>query len=423
MVSVKSVVKMNSRERVLAALNFQPVDRLPKDLAGMRSTGISAFAYQALRRALGLPFKPTRVHDIGQMLALPHPDVLDALGCDVVIIEGDNLTNAFEQPELWHDFDFFGRIPGAQVRDPSRYRLLPDGTIQSGAAALMPPGAHVFNEEHAGQHLILDGELPRPDLKEVRRRLEAALLTDAQIETLRTTCRRVRESSDRAVFYWGELCSGLCIHGYGGLAVFPMLCLEDPAFVHELHALHLEYALRQARSILPAIRDYVDIIGTDADDWGNQQSLMASPATFRELFLPYRRQQIAEIHRLAPRCKTFLHSCGALYSLLDLIMETGVDILNPVQWPAGGHTPREWKDKVRGRMALWGGGVDSQHTLPLGTVAEVEREVARTVPVLAQDSGYVFANIHNLLAEIPPEKIIAMYRAAGCAAPSATPAR
>ncbi len=413
MVSVTSVVTMNSRERVLAALNFQPVDRLPKDLAGMRSTGISAFSYQALRRALGLPFKPTRVHDIGQMLALPHSDVLDALGCDVVIIEGDNLTNAFEQPGLWHDYDFNSRIPHAQVRDPARYRVQPDGTILSGATASMPPGAHVFNDEHAGQLLVLDGDLPRPDLKEVRRSLEAGQPTDAEIWALRETCRRVRESSDRAVFFWGQLCSGLCIHGYGGLAVFPMLCLEDPDFIHELHALHLEYALRNARALLPEIRDYVDIIGTDADDWGNQQSLMASPATFRDLFLPYRRQHVAELHRLAPRCKTFLHSCGALYGLLDLIMETGVDILNPVQWPAGGHTPREWKDKVRGRMAFWGGGVDSQHTLPLGTVADVEREVARTVPVLAEDSGYVFANIHNLLAEVPPEKIIAMYRAAG----------
>jgi hypothetical protein len=125
---------MNSRERVLAALNFQPVDRLPKDLAGMRSTGISAFAYQSLRRALGLPFKPTRVHDIGQMLALPHTDVLDALGCDVVIIEGDNLTNAFEQTELWHDFDFFGRIPGAQLVPLDRLRR--EGKVDQAAGTI-----------------------------------------------------------------------------------------------------------------------------------------------------------------------------------------------------------------------------------------------------------------------------------------------
>ena len=96
-------------------------------------------------------------------------------------------------------------------------------------------------------------------------------------------------------------------------------------------------------------------------------------------------------------------------------MATGVDILNPVQWPAGGHSPREWKDKVRGKLALWGGGIDSQHTLPGGTLADIAREVPQNVAALAADSGYVFANIHNLLADIPPEKIIALYRAAAAA--------
>src|ERR1019366_9603982 len=112
---------MTSRERVIAALNFQPTDLLPKDLGGMRSTSISAFAYQALRNALGLSAKPTRIYDTAQMLALPHTDVLDVLDCDVVILEGDGLTNAFEQPDIWHPYDFHGRIPNAMVRDVSGY--------------------------------------------------------------------------------------------------------------------------------------------------------------------------------------------------------------------------------------------------------------------------------------------------------------
>lgn len=403
---------MTSRQRILAALNFQPADRLPKDLGGMRSTGISAFTYQSLRHALGLPPKPTRIYDIDQMLALPHTDVLDALGCDVVIVEGDGLTNAYEQPGHWHAFDFNGRIPGGHVCDVLPYRTERDGTIRRGDSCSMPPGAYVFNSEHAGQPLILDGDLPRPDLKQVRRDLADRLMKDEEIKFLRDTCRRVRECSDRAVFFWGQLNMGLCIHGYGGLAVFPVLCLEDPDFIHELHALHLEYALKNVQALLPEIKDYVDIIGTDADDWGNQLSLMASPTTFRDLFLPYRQRHNAEIHRLAPGVKTFLHSCGALYEILDLIVQTGTDILNPVQWPAGGRTPRQWKDKVRRKMSLWGGGIDSQHTLPLGTLADVKREVAQNVATLAGDGGYVFASIHNLLAEVSPKKIIALYRAA-----------
>ncbi|MEI8194899.1 MAG: uroporphyrinogen decarboxylase family protein, partial [Phycisphaerae bacterium] len=103
---------------------------------------------------------------------------------------------------------------------------------------------------------------------------------------------------------------------------------------------------------------------------------------------------------------------GAIYDLLEMLIASGVDVLNPIQWPAGGHSPQEWKDKVRGKMAFWGGGVDSQHTLPLGSVEDVRREVARVVPILSKDSGYVFANIHNILAEVAPEKVVAMYQTA-----------
>ncbi len=189
---------MTSRERVLAALNFQPVDRVPRDLGGMRSTGVSAFSYQALRAALHLPVKPTRVHDTMQMLALPHVDVLDALGCDVVIVEGDGLTNAYEPSGEWHAYSFNGRIPGAQVRNPADYRTLADGTITQGENTRMPRGAFVFNDEHAGQPLILDGDLPRPELREVRapgareHRPRRVLLGPAEHGALHPRLRRPR---------------------------------------------------------------------------------------------------------------------------------------------------------------------------------------------------------------------------------------
>ena len=113
------------------------------------------------------------------------------------------------------------------------------------------------------------------------------------------------------------------------------------------------------------------------------------------------------------RIKTFLHSLRRNLHLIDLIVESGFDILNPVQWSAGGQSYREWKDKARGRIALWGGGVNSQATLPLGTRGGCAPRSRRGhAAAWAQDGGYVFCNIHNILAEIAPEKVIAMYRAA-----------
>lgn len=400
---------MTSRQRVLRSLNFQPVDRVPRDLSGMRSTGVSAFTYSALRRALGLPDRLPMVYDEWQMLALAETDVLDALGCDVVTVEGGYLTNAFPQPDLWKQYNYNGRLQ-ALVRDPSAYRVEPDGTIVAGRVQ-MPPAAHTFDEVGAGQQFSLDGETPRPDLKEVRRWLDNSRLKDEQICQITSFCKRVRESTDRAILFAGPLGTGLCIHGHGGVAVFPVLCLEDPDFVRELHTMVLEASLQRVRALLPEIKDYVDIVTVDSDDWGNQTSLMAPPRVYCDLFLPFRKQHSAEVHRIAPHIKTFLHSCGAIYGLLDMLIESGIDILNPVQWPAGGHTPAEWKAKAKGKLSFWGGGCNAQHTLPRGTIAEIEREVREVVPVLAEGGGYVFANIHNLLAEVSPEKIIALYRA------------
>jgi uroporphyrinogen decarboxylase len=131
----------------------------------MRSTSISAFAYPKLVHALGLPPRRPRTEDTGQMLALPDLDVLDALGIDVVTI-ADRTTNAFDQPEIWQDYDFNGRLP-ARVRYPDAFQSLPDGTILQGTTR-MPPTSFVFDDLHGGQPIDLSSDLPKPDLEEVR---------------------------------------------------------------------------------------------------------------------------------------------------------------------------------------------------------------------------------------------------------------
>lgn len=402
---------MTRRDRVMRALNFEETDRVPLDLGGMLSTGISCFAYPALAGALDLPPRAPKIHDTFQMLALPDPDVLDALGCDVVCLFPD-LTNAFDEPEKWRPYDFNGRLP-ALVRDPAAYEVRPDGTIMQPASGYsMPPGAHVFEAEHGGQPFSLEGALTRPDLDEVARTLAAQRLTNARIADIAAYARRARAATDRAILFNGPG-AGIGIGAFSGIAIFPTLCMTEPEFVRELHECVISHAVAELERLLPAIADCIDVYLVSADDWGTQNNLIASPQTYEELFLPYYRRVNDTIHRLAPGVKTFLHCCGAVYSLIDAFVESGFDVLNPVQWTAGGHTPEAWKAKAHGRIALWGGGVNAQATLPLGTVEDVAREVAEVVPVLARGGGYVFNSIHNILAEIPPEKIIAMYRAAG----------
>lgn len=403
---------MTSRERVTKTLNFETPDRLPRDLGGMLSTGISAFAYPKLVQALGLPYRVPRLYDTGQMLAMPDRDVLDALGCDCVVVTY-GATNAFDQEDYWHPYDFAGRLP-AQVHNPSAFKAQADGSILQNGVSRMVSASYVFDEEHGGQPVDWMGELPMLDLKQYKQELQSRIIRDEQVVALRELCKRVRESTDRAVFMSeGALTPPMGIAAYGGMAVFPILCVTEPDYVNELHGLATEFTLTNMRRLLPEIAPYVDVVMATADDWGTQNSTIASPATFHNLFQPYFRRLNDEFHHLAPQTKIFLHSCGAIYDIIDMIIDSGFDILNPVQWCAGKHSYKEWKDKARKRIALWGGGVNSQITLPLGTVEDVERETREVAGYLSRDAGYVFCNIHNILAEIAPEKVIAMYRTAG----------
>jgi uroporphyrinogen decarboxylase len=407
---------MNSRDRVMQSLDFHATDRVPLDLGGMRSTGISAFAYAGLREALGLPKRLPRMYDTGQMLALPERDVLDALGCDVVHVTLDECTNAFDEPGRWVPYDFDGRLP-ALVPHPERFRTLAGGTLEQRDGdwvAIMPPTSYVFDSEHAGEPLDLEAEIVEPDWEAKRRSFAARAFTEERVAAIAAYLRRVRESTDRAVFLNGWQSA---ISFPGGMAAFSMLCLLHPEWVRELHRLEADHMARQAGLLLPAVRDSVDVVMLAADDQGTQNGPILPPAVFRDLYVPAYRRITDACHAAAPGVKLFLHSCGAIFELLPDVMAAGFDALNPVQWSAGGRSWKEWKDACRGRIALWGGGVNTQRTLPLGNLADVERETRAVVTDLAAGGGYVFAAIHNILAEIDPRKVVAMYRTAASVTP------
>jgi uroporphyrinogen decarboxylase len=408
---------ISRKDRVMASLDFKPTDRVPRDLGGMRSTGISAFAYPGLRAALRLPPRPPMMYDTGQMLALPELDVLDALGCDVVHVTLDECTNAFDEPARWTPYDFNGRLP-ALVMNRQAYTVDRDGTIVQdlgGKPARMPLAAYVFDHEHAGEVLDLEAEIAEPDLDAAGRAFAAQRFTEERARAIGAYCRRVRESTDRAVFL-----NGLQVDlGFpGGMAAWSMTCLLHPEWVRALHELKVEHARAQIQALVPEIRGSVDIIMFAADDQGTQNGPILPPEVFADLYAPYYRRMTDALHAAAPGVKVFLHCCGAVYPILDSIMDAGFDVLGPVQWSAGKQGFREWKERCGTRMALWGGGVNTQRTLPLGTVDDVRKEVAQVVPVMSKGGGYVFCAIHNILAEIAPAKVVAMYSAAakgGCA--------
>ncbi len=399
---------MKRRERVMNSLNFKPVDRMPKDLSGMASTGISCFAYRDLIDYLGLEDRPIKVWDTGQMLALPDLDVLDILDCDVVMTNGV-ITNAFEQDELWKPYTFDDRLKSGHVLKPENFSTNEEGTIvqkQGTSISTMPKSAVVFNTEHAGQPFDLDDDFTFKDLAKMRKDLEEFEVSDEEVERLVKHCKKVRESTDRAVMF-----DGLQIgFGFdGGMVQGTMKCILEPEYVDELNSIYCEFAKKKYKKIVPAIAPYVDIILIAAEDLGSQNQLFIPTDTCRDLYFKYFKEINDIVHMYAPEVKTFLHSCGAIYDIIDIIIDAGFDILNPVQWSAGGHSYKEWKDKARNKISLWGGAVNAQHTLPLKTIPEIEEEAIKVAKCFIEDTGVMFNNCHNILAEITPDKVVALY--------------
>ena len=394
------------RERVMDSLSFG--DSHAIDLGGMLSTGISCFAYPKLRESLGLPERAPRVHDVYQMLALPDRDVLDRLNCDVASVFRDQWTNAFDEPERWKPYDFNGRL-NATVLDPALFTVDGDSILYKKEELLlkMVPSSFVFDNINGDEQVdIMMLDPPREDLKELEKELQAKALTDEEIVSIREYCRKARNSTDRAILFNGV---PMGLKYRGGLASWSMFCLTDPDYVKEVHELITKYSLENYRRLIPEIADYIDIFMSNSDDQGTQNAPILPPYAFRELYVPYYKRMNDEIHSHAPGLKTFLHSCGAIYDILDDIIDSGFDVLNPVQWSAGNHSFREWKDRCRNRISLWGGGINSQTTLPLGTAEEQIAEVNEVCNYLKQDGGFVFNSIHNILAEIEPEKVIRIY--------------
>jgi len=162
---------------------------------------------------------------------------------------------------------------------------------------------------------------------------------------------------------------------------------------------------------LAAVGDNILII-SEADDLATQNSLLCSPQLYKEMVHPYHKKLFSFIKSKAPhKVHIFYHTCGAVKPLIPYLIEEGVDILNPVQVNADGMDSRLLKKEFGKDMTFWGGGVDTQHVLPFGTPAEVRDEVKRRIDDLAPGGGFVFAAVHNVQGDVPPENFMAMREA------------
>jgi uroporphyrinogen decarboxylase len=394
---------MTSRERVLAALDRRPVDRVPIDVGGTRQSGISAWTYARLRDRLGLPPRPPRVFDLFQMLAEIDQDVADRFGADCVGLNRPSV--AFSIPNRdWKPFRFadglVAEVPGGFAPDEQE-----DGRLvlrrNGEAIGAMPAASRFFDrfEKYPGAL--------HPDLSTWR----APRLDGATLEHYHRESEALHANTDKAIVaalgppY--ELFNGI---GQGGFEAWMCTFGSEPEYVEALYAELVDAWIENLAAFHAAVGDRIHVLQI-ADDFGTQTAPFLSPRMFRRLVLPAYRRGLDWVHAHTA-WKVLLHSDGALYPLLPSIIEMGVDILNPVQTSAAGMDPVRLKQEFGDRLGFWGASADPQSTLVRGTPAEVAAEAERHLSIFSPGGGYVFASIHNVQADVPADNVVALYDAA-----------
>lgn len=374
---------MRPRERVLAAINHLEPDHVPLDIGGTDVTGLHALAYQAVLPGLGFEVpQPIPILDTVQQLAQIEEAVLQALQA--------HCRGLFPNTGSGWQFKLDENEQSAWFVDEwgiTWRRPKPDGLYYDIARH---PLAGCRAED------LLTYPWPDP--------------TDpARLSGLKAAAQKLHAAGEYAVILAGISGGGPMELGawLAGFENFFAALLIDPDFADALLDRALEIKLRFWQAVLPEVGLNVDII-SESEDLGVQDRLMVSPRTFRQHIKPRLRQLFSGIKAAAPHVKILLHSDGAIADILPDLIETGVDILNPVQVSARGMGDTAFLKREFGQDLVFWGGIDTQYALPFGSQAEVSDEVHRRIDDLSPGGGYVLASVHNIQARVPPENILAM---------------
>lgn len=395
---------MTSRERVVTAVRHHQPDRVPVDLGAMDSTGITAIAYNRLKRHLGISGGATRIYDPYQQVAEVELTVLEAIGGDVLPVihaprryKPEHLPDgsACEIPELWNP------------------RTLDDGSeevrdAEGHVIAQRPAGGFYFEPTHAPlaeASTVHDIE----SKAEVIQSFDWPSYCDEDFDDLAAKAQRLAEDTDYALmgnFAIHIFAAGQLLRGHEQFMVDlvwnrPLVCAMFDILVDAYSERLRQYAA--------AVGPYVQIINVN-DDLGTQTGCQVSPALYREVVKPYQSRIYHEIKQ-ATGAFLFLHSDGAISDVIPDLIEIGVDILNPIQYTACRMESERLKREFGRDLAFWGGGCDTQNVLPRGTPEEVRREVLKQLRILAPGGGYVFNQVHNIQPDVPAGNILAMYDA------------
>ena len=370
---------MLPRRRVIEAVRHGRPDRVPLDLGSSFTTGITLDACRRLCEAMGISGE-LELYDVVQQLATVPEPVLERLGVDVrgaipnVVRKHPTIT---EQDGVQQFEDEWGitwkRMPGTGYFHAAQTRL---------SGAITVDDVEEFDWPDPTDAALFEGVVEQA--REWHEKGYAVILESICAGVFEMACR-VRGAEQ----FYIDLAMDL-----------PLACALLDKFV-ELKIRFYEAAGKYVGGTVQFIRE--------GDDLAGQENLLISPQMVHELILPrHRRLYEAQKQLFAEPFFVWLHSCGAVFDMLDDFIAAGVQVLNPVQTTAKGMAADRLKKHFGSKLAFWGGGVDTQHILCHGSPDEVRRDVAERMRILKDGAGFVFATIHNIQNDVPTENLLAM---------------
>jgi len=414
---------MDSRKRVAAAINHQEPDRVPLDLGGSPVTSMHVSSVYKLRQAYKLdpPGTPVKVVEPYQMLGEIKSDLIAALGVDVISLSGPSTMFGFPLKD-WKPWTFFDGtpllVPGGFNTEPEPngdILLYPEGDQSASPSGHMPVGGFYF-DAIVRQPEIDDAKLsPADNLEEFKP------ISEEDLGYYDREADRLFKQTNKAILgnFGGT--------GFGDIALVPGIQLKNPKGIRDITEWYIstltrrdyvwqvfekqcEIGLANLQRIHERVGGKLSVLFITGTDFGTQNGPFISPKAYRDLYQPFHKIINNWVHQNTT-WKTFIHSCGSVIKLYPDFIKAGFDIINPVQTSAAGMDPIVLAAQFGDRVTFWGGGVDTQHTLPFGTPKEIKAQVRERMQIFGTGGGFVFNPIHNVQAGIPVENLLALYEA------------
>jgi len=410
-------MKYTSKQNFIKTLNHKQPDKVVVDFGSTAVTGIHVLIVEKLRDYYGLSKMPVKVIEPYQMLGEIDPELLAAMDIDVIGLFG--AKNMFGvRNENWK---LHKTLWGQEVMLPGEFNytftdngdilMYPEGDTSQPPSGIMPRTGYFFDALNR-QGPIDDATLTVEDNLE-----EFGYVTNADLAYWKNQTDSVRDITKGVVASLGGT-------ALGDIALVPAIGLKDPKgirgveewyistlmredFVKELFDRQTDIAIENLKQLHGVIGENIDVVFTCGTDFGTQNSTFCSPETYDRVWMPYYKKVNDWIH-LNTNWKTFKHSCGAVEPLMAHFIESGFDIINPVQINASEMDPYILKKKYGDKLVFWGGGVDTQGVFAFGTPAQVKEQVKKQCDILNNGGGFVFNAVHNIQANVPFQNVVAM---------------